>query len=62
MYEKTDTTFTTEQRDLFTLEIVVEIGVNAYAACGVIKCHPDFSTGRAYPDECHWREGRLVAG
>jgi len=44
-----DSTFQTQQRDMFTSGIVAEIGVNAYAVWSVIKCYSDFTTGEAYP-------------
>lgn len=44
-----DSTFQTQQRDMFTSGIVAEIGVNAYAVWSVIKCYADFMTGEAYP-------------
>lgn len=44
-----DSTFQTQQRDMFASGIVAEIGVNAYAVWSVIKCYADFMTGEAYP-------------
>ena len=44
-----DSTFQTQQRNMFTSGIVAEIGVNAYAIWSVIKCYADFTTGEAYP-------------
>lgn len=44
-----DSTFQTQQRDMFTSGIVAEIGVNAYAVWSVIKCYANFMTGEAYP-------------
>lgn len=44
-----DSTFQTQQRDMFTSGIVAEIGVNAYAVWSVIKCYADFKSGEAYP-------------
>ena len=44
-----DSTFQTQQRDMFTSGIVAEIGVNAYAVWSVIKCYADFATGEAFP-------------
>lgn len=44
-----DSTFQTQQRDMFTSGIVAEIGVNAYAVWSVIKCYADFGTGEAWP-------------
>lgn len=46
---KIDSSFTTEQRDLFASGIVAEIGVNAYAVWSAIKYHADFETGHAWP-------------
>jgi len=44
-----DSTFQTQQRDMFASGIVAEIGVNAYAVWSVIKCYADFTTGEAFP-------------
>lgn len=44
-----DSTFQTQQRDMFTSGIVAEIGPNAYAVWSVIKCYSDFATGEAFP-------------
>lgn len=44
-----DSSFTTEQRDLFTSGIVAEIGVNAYAVWSAIKFFADYNTGHAWP-------------
>ena len=44
-----DSTFQTQQRDMFASGIVAEIGVNAYAVWSVIKCYADFMTGEAFP-------------
>lgn len=44
-----DSTFQTQQRDMFTSGIVADIGVNAFAVWTVIKCYADFATGEAYP-------------
>ncbi len=44
-----DSTFMTEQRDLFASGVVAEIGVNAYAVWHAIKHHADFETGQAFP-------------
>lgn len=49
MQGKIDSSFQTEQRDLFTSGIVAEIGVNAYAVWSAIKYHADFATGEAWP-------------
>jgi DNA-binding MarR family transcriptional regulator len=44
-----DSTFVTEQRDLFASGIVAEIGVNAYAVWSAIKYFADYNTGHAWP-------------
>lgn len=44
-----DSTFQTQQRDMFTSGIVAEIGVNAYTVWSVIKYYADFATGEAWP-------------
>lgn len=44
-----DSSFTTEQRDLFASGMVAEIGVNAYAVWHAIKFYADFTTGEAFP-------------
>jgi hypothetical protein len=44
-----DSSFTTEQRDLFASGIVAEIGVNAYAVWSAIKYYADYNTGQAWP-------------
>lgn len=49
MQGKIDSSFQTEQRDLFTSGTVAEIGVNAYAVWCAIKYHADFETGQAWP-------------
>lgn len=49
MFGKVDTSFQTEQRDLFSSGIVAEIGVNAYAVWSAIKYHADYDTGHAWP-------------
>lgn len=49
MQGKIDSSFTTEQRDLFTSGLVAEIGVNAYAVWGAIKHYADYDTGHAFP-------------
>lgn len=49
MLGKVDTSFQTEQRDLFSSGIVAEIGVNAYAVWSAIKYHADYDTGHAWP-------------
>jgi hypothetical protein len=44
-----DSSFTTEQRDLFASGLVAEIGVNAYAVWHAIKYFADYGTGQAFP-------------
>lgn len=44
-----DSSFTTEQRDLFASGLVAEIGVNAYAVWQAIKYYADYRTGEAFP-------------
>jgi len=46
---KIDSSFTTEQRDLFASGLVAEIGVNAYAVWSAIKFYADYNTGHAWP-------------
>jgi DNA-binding transcriptional regulator YhcF (GntR family) len=49
MEGRIDSSFTTEQRDLFASGLVAEIGVNAYAVWQAIKYYADFKTGEAFP-------------
>lgn len=49
MEGRIDSSFTTEQRDLFASGMVAEIGVNAYAVWQAIKYYADFNTGEAFP-------------
>lgn len=49
MEGRIDSSFTTEQRDLFSSGMVAEIGVNAYAVWQAIKFYADFKTGEAFP-------------
>lgn len=49
MLGKVDSSFQTEQRDLFASGVVAEIGVNAYAVWSAIKYHADYDTGHAWP-------------
>lgn len=44
-----DSSFTTEQRDLFASGIVAEMGVNAYGVWSAIKHYADYNTGHAWP-------------
>lgn len=46
---KIDSSFQTEQRDLFASGVVAEIGVNAYAVWCAIKYHADYTTGESFP-------------
>ena len=43
MEGQVDSSFTTEQRDLFASGLVAEIGVNAYAVWQAIKFYADFA-------------------
>jgi hypothetical protein len=49
MEGRIDSSFTTEQRDLFASGIVAEIGVTAYAVWHGIKYYADYNTGKAFP-------------
>lgn len=49
MEGRIDSSFTTEQRDLFASGIVAEIGVTAYAVWHGIKFYADYNTGKAFP-------------
>jgi hypothetical protein len=49
MEGQVDSSFTTEQRDLFASGLVAEIGVNAYAVWSAIKFYADYNTGHAWP-------------
>ena len=49
MEGRIDSSFTTEQRDLFASGFVAEIGVNAYAVWSAIKFYADYNTGHAWP-------------
>ena len=44
-----DSSFITQQRDLFESGLVASIGANAFAVWCALKYHADFSTGRAFP-------------
>ncbi len=44
-----DTTYHTQQRDMFASGLAAEIGVYAYAVWNAIKAHSDFNTGDSYP-------------
>lgn len=49
MQGKIDSSFVTQQRDMFTSGIAAEIGMNAYGIWTAIKFHADYETGRAWP-------------
>ena len=49
MEGRIDSSFTTEQRDLFASGMVAEIGVNAYAVWQAVKYYADYNTGEAFP-------------
>lgn len=49
MEGRIDSSFTTEQRDLFASGLVAEIGVNCYAVWQAIKYYADYNTGEAFP-------------
>lgn len=44
-----DTTYHTQQRDMFASGLAAAIGVHAYAVWNAVKYHADFQTGRAWP-------------
>jgi len=44
-----DTTYHTQQRDMFASGLAAEIGVNAFAVWHAIKSHADFQTGVVWP-------------
>ena len=44
-----DTSFFTNQRDLFTSGMAAQIGMNAFGVWLAIKSHADFNTGHAWP-------------
>ncbi len=44
-----DTTYHTQQRDMFASGLAAEIGVYAFAVWHAIKSHADFQTGAAWP-------------
>lgn len=49
IYGDIDTTYHTQQRDMFASGLAGEIGVNAFAVWHAIKSHADFQTGVAWP-------------
>lgn len=44
-----DTTYLTQQRDMFASGLAAQIGVNAVCVWLAIKSHADFGTGEAWP-------------
>lgn len=44
-----DTSFVTNQRDLFTSGMAAQIGMNAFGVWLAIKSHSDFNTGECWP-------------
>jgi len=44
-----DTTYHTQQRDMFASGLAAEIGVHAFAVWHAIKSHADYQTGVAWP-------------
>ncbi len=44
-----DTTFQTQQRDMFTSGLAAAIGVNAFAVWHAIKSHANYETGKCWP-------------
>lgn len=44
-----DTTYQTQQRDMFASGLAAQIGVSALAVWLAIKSHADFTTGESYP-------------
>lgn len=44
-----DTSFVTNQRDLFTSGMAAQIGMNAFGVWLAIKSHADYNTGHAWP-------------
>ena len=44
-----DTTYYTQQRDIFTSGLAAEIGIAAFTVWHAIKWHADFNTGESYP-------------
>lgn len=49
MHTHVDTTYQTQQRDMFASGLAAQIGVNALGVWLAIKSHADFATGEAYP-------------
>lgn len=44
-----DTTYQTQQRDMFTSGLAAQIGSSAYIVWNAIKYHADFNTGQCWP-------------
>lgn len=44
-----DTTYQTQQRDMFTSGLAAQIGVNAFAVWCAIKSHANYETGKCWP-------------
>ena len=49
MQGKIDSSFITQQRDMFTSGVAAEIGMNAYGVWTAIKYHADYETGKSWP-------------
>lgn len=49
MQGKIDSSFVTQQRDMFSSGIAAEIGMNAFGVWTAIKFHADYETGKAWP-------------
>ena len=49
MQGKIDSSFVTQQRDMFTSGVAAEIGMNAYGVWTAIKYHADYETGKSWP-------------
>ena len=49
MQGKIDSSFVTQQRDMFTSGVAAEIGMNAYGVWTAIKFHADYETGKSWP-------------
>ncbi len=51
-----DTTYMTQQRDMFASGLAAQIGVYAYTTWCAIKYHSDFQTGKSWPGIRHLAE------
>lgn len=49
MIGKIDSSFVTQQSDMFTSGIAAEIGMNAFGVWTAIKFHADYASGKAWP-------------